>query len=107
MWKITIYHGTFGLLLLFFGSVFKRGLIGLVKPKGIDIPTFIWPKIDIYYSIVFILLAIINALVVLFMSEGQWVNFKLFVPFPSLIIFTVIVSLFVSKDIINYEQQNA
>ena len=89
------------------GVVSKRGLIGLVKPRGIDMPASIWPKIDVYYSVVFLMLAISNACFVLFMTEEQWVNFKLFVPFPILIVYTVIVSLLVSKDIIRNEQRIA
>ena len=102
MWKLTIYYGLFGVVLMISGFVSKRGLIGLVKPKGIDMPVFIWPRIDVYYSIVFLLIAILNVWFVLFMTEAQWVNFKLFVPYPVLVFYTVIVSLLVGKDIIKY-----
>lgn len=107
MWKLTIYYGFFGVGLMISGMVSKRGLIGRVKPKGIDMPVFIWPRIDIYYSIVFLLLAILNAWFVLFMTEGQWFNFRLFAPYPVLVVYTVIVSLLVSRDIIKHNQKVA
>jgi intracellular septation protein len=107
MWKITIYYGLFSVLLVIFGFASKKGLIGLVKPKGVDMPVFIWPKIDFYYSIVFLLLAIVNGWFVLFTTEEQWINFKLFAPYPVLVCYTIIVSLLVSKDIIKHEQKIA
>jgi intracellular septation protein A len=105
MWKLTIFYGLFDVVLLISGVVSKRGLIGLVKPQGIDMPVFIWPRIDVYYSIVFILLAIVNVWFVLFMTEEQWFNFKFFTPYPILVVYTVIVSILVSKDIIKNEQK--
>ena len=107
MWKLTIFYGLFGAILIISGFVSKRGLIGLVKPMGIDMPDFIWLRIDVYYSIVFLLLAILNAWFVLFMTQEQWVNFKLFAPYPVLVFYTIIVSLLVSKDIIKNEQKVA
>ena len=83
-WKITFYYGLFGVALIVSGILSKRGLIGLLNPKGIDMPMFIWPKIDIYYSVVFISLPVANGWFALFMTETQWVNFKLFVPLPVL-----------------------
>jgi intracellular septation protein len=105
MWKLTIFYGLFDVVLLISGFVSKRGLIGLVKPQGIDMPVFIWTRIDVYYSIVFILLAIVNVWFVLFMTEEQWFNFKFFTPYPILVVYTVIVSILVSKDIIKNEQK--
>ena len=106
-WKLTFYYGLFGIALMLSGLISKRGLIGLVKPKGIDMPAFIWPKIDLYYSVVFLSLAMVNAWFVLFMTEEQWVNFKLFVDFPVLIVYTILVSLLVSKNIIQHENKVA
>ena len=106
-WKMTFYYGLFGVALVISGFVLKRGLIGLVKPRGIVVPVCIWPKIDVYYSVIFLLLAIANAWFVLFMTEEQWVNFKLFVDFPVLVFYTIIVSLLVSKDITKYENKVA
>jgi len=103
-WKITYYYGLFGILLLLSRQFTKKGLIGLVRSSGVDAPRVIWLKVDIYYSIVFIVLAIINSWFVLFMSTDQWVNFRLFVPFPALVVYTVIVSMLVNKDIINHEK---
>ncbi len=107
MWKLTIFFGLFGVLLLISGFALKKGLIGLVKPRGIDMPGFIWPRIDIYYSVVFLALAITNAWYVLFMSADQWVNFRLFAPLPILVCYTVLVSFLVSKDIIKHERNVA
>lgn len=107
MWKLTIFYGLFGVLLMTSGFALKKGLIGLIKPSGIDMPVFIWPRIDIYYSVVFLVLAITNAWFVLFMSADQWVNFKLFAPLPILVCYTVLVSFLVSKDIITHERNVA
>ena len=107
MWKLTIFYGLFGALLVISGFSLKNGLIGLVKPSGIDMPVFIWPRIDIYYSFVFQVLAITNAWFVLFMPADQWVNFKLFAPLPILVCYTVLVSFLVSKDIIRHERNVA
>jgi intracellular septation protein len=106
-WKPTYYYGLFGISLIISGLLSKKGLIGLIKPNGIDMPLFIWPKIDLYYSVVFLLIAFSNALVVLFMSEDVWVNFKLLVPLPSLVVYSIIVSLLVSVNIIKYEKHKA
>ena len=106
-WKLTYYYGLFGVALMISGFVSKKGIIGLVKPRGIEMPVFIWPKIDVYYSVVFLLLAIVNAWFVLFMTEDQWVNFHLFGDFPVLVFYTIIVSLLVSKEIVKYEKKVA
>ncbi len=107
MWKITFYHGIFGVFLLVFSFVSKKGITGLIFSKRIAIPNSIWPKIDFYYSIVFILLASINAWFVLFASEDQWVDFKLFVPFPVMVFYSVIVYLLIRGEIVQHEQKNA
>jgi intracellular septation protein A len=104
-WKTTFYDGLFSIVLLVSGLASKRGLIGLVKPSGIDMPQFIWPKIDIYFSVVFMFFAIANSWIAIFATEEQWVDFNLFVSFPMLLICTVFVSFLVSINIIKYERK--
>ncbi len=107
MWKLTIFYGLFGVLLMISGLVLKKGLIGLIKPSGIDLPVFIWPRIDIYYSVVFLVLAAANTWFVLFMTIDQWVNFKMFAPDLILVCYTVLVSFLVSKDIVKNERMQS
>ena len=106
-WKITIFYGLFGVLLMVSGFVFKKGIIGLVKPSGVKIPAFIWPKIDVYYSVVFLILAILNAWFVIFMSVEQWLKFRLSAPTLVLACCTVLISLLVSNDIIKHQRKTA
>ncbi len=106
-WLPTVYHGITGIVMLLTGLLSRRGLIGLVKPQGIVMPASIWPRIDRYFSIVFLLLAISNACFVVFGTESQWVRFSVLIPFPYIVICTVIVSLMVSRDIMRIEREGA
>jgi intracellular septation protein A len=91
MWKLTIQYGLFGIVLLISGIALKRSLIGLIRPQGLDVLVLIWPRIDMYYAVIFLVLA----------------NFRFFAPYPVLVVYTVVVSLLVSNDIIKHEQNVA
>jgi intracellular septation protein A len=107
MWKLTIQYGLLGIVLLISGIALKRSLIGLIRPQGLDVLVLIWPRIDMYYAVIFLVLAILNVWFVLFMTAEQWVNFRFFAPYPVLVVYTVVVSLLVSNDIIKHEQNVA
>jgi intracellular septation protein A len=104
MWKLTIQYGLLGIVLLISGIALKRSLIGLIRPQGLDVLVLIWPRIDMYYAVIFLVLAILNVWFVLFMTED---NFRFFAPYPVLVVYTVVVSLLVSNDIIKHEQNVA
>ncbi|WP_174874080.1 septation protein A [Vogesella oryzae] len=98
MWKPTVLYWLMGGGLLvgqLTGRIGMRSLMG----SQMTLPDSTWKKLNIAWSVFFLLLGAVNLVVAYNFSEEVWVNFKLFGGFGLMIVFVIAQSLYLSKYI--------
>jgi len=96
-WKPSVIYWAFGII--FVGSQFfgKRNLIQRLMDNKVQLPQFVWNRLNIGWSIFFIILGFVNLYVVYNYSTDTWVNFKLFGTLGLILLFVIIQSLYMSR----------
>ncbi|EKD54516.1 MAG: hypothetical protein ACD_60C00076G0007 [uncultured bacterium] len=81
-WKPTIIFWLFGIIFLFSHFIGKKPLIqrmmGGMLEEHQSLPSCVWKKMNMAWSVFFILLGTINIYVAYHFSTNAWVNFKLY-----------------------------
>lgn len=98
-WKPTIIYWAFGLAFSishFFG---KRNLIQRLMDNKLHLPKPAWNRLNMAWSIFFIILGFINLYVLYNFSTDTWVNFKLFGTLILMIVFVLLQSIYMARHI--------
>lgn len=95
--KLTILNGILGLLLIFF-FITKNPVIKHIFQHKIEMEDAKWNSLNLRFSGMFFLIAILNLYVWKFCSEEIWVNFKTFGVLPFIFVFFVIQFRFILKN---------
>lgn len=98
-WKPTILYWAMGLLFLGSSLFAKKPIIQRLMEASVQMPLTIWQRLNIGWSIFFILLGGVNLFVVYHYSTNAWVNFKLFGTLGLTLGFIIIQSLYIAKYI--------
>lgn len=100
-WKPTVLYWLFGGILLGSQFIFKRNLMQRLMGAQITLTQNIWNKINVSWSIFFLVAGILNLYVAFsgHYSESQWVNFKVFGLTSLLIAFVIGQSIWLGKHI--------
>lgn len=100
-WKPTVLYWLFATVLLGGKYLFKKNIMQALMGKQLTIDTTVWNKINLSWSIFFIVAGILNLYVAFsgHFTDNQWVNFKVFGLMILLIIFVIAQSLWLSKHI--------
>lgn len=77
-WKVTLLNGLFALVLLISQFVLKNPIIKHLLGKEIYLPENVWAKLNIGWTIFFIICMLLNLYVSHFMSNDAWYTFKVF-----------------------------
>ena len=77
-WKPTILNWLFALAFLASRFVGKKTLIERMMSHAIELPDFMWRRLNLMWVANFTLLGAANIYVVYHFSEEAWVNFKLY-----------------------------
>lgn len=85
--------------LVFLGSSFigKKPLIQKMMESNVTLPTPIWQRLNIAWSIYFLLMGGLNLYVAYYYDTDIWVNFKLFGGAGCMLLFVFIQALYLSK----------
>ncbi|TNF98062.1 MAG: septation protein A [Gammaproteobacteria bacterium] len=77
-WKPTVVNWLFGLV--FLGSQFigKKPIVRRMMESQIQVPDFVWSRLNLAWSTFFFAMGVINLYVVYSFSTDTWVNFKLY-----------------------------
>ena len=77
-WKPTVVNWLFGLV--FLGSQFigKKPIVRRMMESQIQVPDFVWLRLNLAWSTFFIAMGVINLYVVYNFSTDTWVDFKLY-----------------------------
>ncbi|QCI19838.1 MAG: septation protein A [Buchnera aphidicola (Brevicoryne brassicae)] len=77
-WKITIVYMVFSILLLISQFFTSKPIIQRFLEKDINISKICWRKINLAWSLFFLLCSILNIYIAFWFSEKTWVIFKVF-----------------------------
>jgi intracellular septation protein len=96
-WKPTILYWIFAATLLGSARFFGRNLIYAMLEKQMQLPGWLWNRLNLAWAGFFTLMGAANLYVAFNFSTATWVNFKLFGGMGLMIAFIVIQGLVLSK----------
>lgn len=96
-WKPSILYWILALLFLGTSLLNKKPLIQRLMNGAIDLPQPVWQRLNISWSLFFLILGVANLFVVYHYDTNTWVNFKLFGTLGLTLLFVIIQSLYMAK----------
>ena len=98
-WKPTVVNWLFGAV--FLGSQFigKRTIIERIMGANVDLPSVIWTRLNIAWSLFFFFAGALNRFVAYQFSVDIWVDFKLFGMLGLTLVFIIAQGVYLSKHI--------
>jgi intracellular septation protein len=96
-WKPTILYWLLGLIFTGTSLFGKKPLLQRMMETNIKLPAVIWKKLNIGWSLFFLLLGCANLYVVYHFTTNTWVNFKLFGTLGLTLLFVVVQSFYMAK----------
>lgn len=98
-WKVTIVYALFAAILLISQLVFRKNLIQLMLAKNasLDLPQFVWNKLNWGWSGFFILCMLLNIYISYGFSDDIWVDFKTFGIIGMTLLATLITGIYIYR----------
>lgn len=98
-WKPTVLYWLFAAVLLLSHLIFKKNLIRVMIEKQIQLPDFVWGRLNYAWAIFFTLMGFINLYVAFWggYSTATWVSFKLFGGIGLMALFVVGQSIYLAR----------
>src|SRR5262245_32581710 len=99
-WKPTVLYWLFGVALVIADRVFGKNLIRTMMSNAqIELPESVWTKLNLSWSLFFIVMGILNLYVAYSFSTDAWVNFKLFGGTGLMLVFVLAQAVVLSRFI--------
>lgn len=98
-WKPTILYWLLACLFLGTSLFGKKPLIKRLMEKNITLSLAIWSRLNLSWSLFFIIMGAANLFVVYHFNTSTWVNFKLFGTLGLTVLFVILQSIYLSKHI--------
>ena len=100
-WKPTVLYWAFALILAGSSLFLKKNLIRTLLAEQIDVPDFVWQRLNLSWIGFFVFMGAANLLVAfgLNLSTETWVNFKMFGGIGLMLVFSLAQGLMLSKYI--------
>lgn len=96
-WKPTILYWLFATVLTGGTLIFKKNFIHKLLSHQLDLPDFVWQKLNIAWITFFSIMGGANLYVANNYSTDQWVDFKLFGTLGITLVFALIQGVMISK----------
>ena len=98
-WKPSVVNWAFGIA--FIGSHFigKKVIVQRMMEASVELPTHIWPRLNIAWAVFFIALGFANLYVAYNFDTDTWVNFKMFGMIGLTFVFIIGQAFFIGKYI--------
>jgi intracellular septation protein len=96
-WKPTILYWIFAATLLGSAHFFGRNLIYAMLEKQMQLPAWLWNRLNLAWAGFFTLMGAANLYVAFNFSTATWVNFKLFGGMGLMVVFIVVQGLMLGK----------
>lgn len=105
-WKVSIVNWLFGAAFLLTQFIGKRTLVEMLMNAQIQLPKFVWKRLNTMWGVFFILMGTLNIYVVYHYSTATWVDFKVFGMLGLTVIFIIIQTAYLYRYLKhNVEQQ--
>lgn len=96
-WKPTILYTIFALGLFISDFFFKKNFLKTVMKAGLELPDFVWKRMNYSWVVFFLAMAALNLFVAYSFETETWVNFKLFGLIGLTLLFVFAQSVFLIK----------
>lgn len=104
-WKPTVVNWLFGFAFLLSQWFGDRTLVERMMGASVQLPSTIWRRLNLLWTLFFITLGFANLFVVYTFDTETWVNFKLFGLLGLTVLFAIGQSIYLSRYIIEPEQE--
>ncbi|MGG2142400.1 septation protein A [Symbiopectobacterium sp. RP] len=98
-WKVTIIYALFAGALLIGQWFFNKSLIQCMLGKEITLPQPVWRKLNCAWALFFIACGLLNIYVAFWLSEGLWMNFKVFGLTGLTLLFTLACGVYIYRHL--------
>jgi len=96
-WKPSVVNWLFGLAFLGSHFIGSKPIVQRLMGSSLTLPDLIWRRLNIAWTLFFVVMGFINLAVVYTMSEEAWVNFKLFGMLGLTLVFILAQGLYLSR----------
>ncbi|MBY0500115.1 MAG: septation protein A [Nitrosomonas sp.] len=98
-WKPTVLYWLIASVLLVSSLVFRKNLIELILKKQMILPPAVWGKLNLSWTVFFLLMGGVNLYVAFRFSVDIWVTFKLFGATGMMLVFIVLQVMVLGKHL--------
>lgn len=98
-WKPTVINWLFAATFLLSQFIGKRTAIEHMLSQNIALPQPVWRRLNLSWTVFFLVLGAANLFVMTFYDSNTWVNFKLFGMLGLTLAFVVLQSIFLARYI--------
>lgn len=105
-WKVTVIYCLFGMALIVTRYMFNNNLIKKGLQEQLELPDFVWDRLNIAWSILCFSLAAANVYVAFNMPLETWVNFKVFGITGITFVFAFVCIMFIYKYLPEEDEEN-
>ena len=105
-WKPTVLYWVFAIVLLCSNLFLRKNLIHAMLHEKITLPMHVWNRLNLAWSLFFVVLGVVNLYVAFNYSTATWVNFKLFGATGMMLIFVLLQGLVIAKYLEEDEGRN-
>jgi intracellular septation protein len=105
-WKPTVLYWFFATALLLAPILFKKNLMRELLQEKMTLPVPVWGRLNLAWSIFFLVLGVVNLYVAFNYSTDAWVNFKLFGATGMMLGFVILQSIWLSKYVEEDNKEN-
>lgn len=96
-WKVSIVYWIFALVLLGTRWIAKKNPLEKMLGDKIQLPAFVWDRLNTAWVIFFIFLGMLNMYVIYHYSMNAWVDFKLFGTLGLTLVFVIAQAIYMSR----------
>ncbi len=96
-WKPTVLYWLIASVLLVSSLIFGKNIIELILKKQMILPAAIWEKLNLSWTVFFLLMGGINLYVAFSFSVDIWVTFKLFGATGMMLVFIILQVMVLGK----------
>jgi intracellular septation protein len=104
--KPSVLYWLFSVTLLVSNAFFKKNLMRAMLSEKIALPARVWNRLNLSWSLFFLVLGFINLYVAFNYSTDTWVNFKLFGFTGMMLAFIIAQSAWLAKYIDEKKEEN-
>ena len=105
-WKPSVLYWLFSVILLGSNLLFKKNLIRSLLSEKMALPVRVWNRLNLSWSLFFLVLGFINLYVAFNYSTDTWVNFKLFGFTGMMLVFIIGQSAWLAKYVDEKKENN-